>query len=45
MHIALADLQLDHLWVVHPGSHRHPLAKKIEAIGLAELTTSAERFA
>ncbi|MDI1250257.1 MAG: ATP-binding protein [Lacunisphaera sp.] len=45
MRIALADLKLDHLWVVHPGTHRHPLAERIEAIGLAELVTSAETLA
>jgi uncharacterized protein len=45
MHIALADLKLDYLWVVHPGRHRHQLADRIEAIGLAELVTSKERLA
>ncbi len=45
MRIALADLKLDHLWVVHPGTHRHLLDEKIEAIGLAELVTSASRLA
>jgi len=45
MHIALADLKLDHLWVVHPGRHRHRLSDRIEAIGLAELVTSKEQFA
>ncbi|MDI1320863.1 MAG: ATP-binding protein [bacterium] len=45
MRIALADLKLDHLWVVHPGVHRHPLAERIEAIGLAELVTSDEALA
>lgn len=45
MRIAIADLKLDHLWVVHPGSHRHKLDQKIEAIGLAELSTSHERLA
>ncbi len=45
MHIALADLKLDHLWVVHPGLHRHPLGDRIEAIGLAELATSVTQIA
>lgn len=45
MRIALADLKLDHLWVVHPGVHRHPLAERIEAIGLAELVTSEKSLA
>ena len=33
---ALADLRLDRLLVVHPGMARFPLAKKIEALPLAE---------
>lgn len=45
MRIALADLKLDHLWVVHPGQHRHPLDDRIEAIGLAELATRVTRIA
>ncbi|MBI4622665.1 MAG: hypothetical protein HY736_05495 [Verrucomicrobia bacterium] len=44
MHIAIADLKLDHLWVVHPGSHRFGLDEGIEAIGLAELVTGEEKF-
>ena len=45
MRTALADLKLDHLWVVHPGQHRHPLDDRIEAIGLAELATGVTRIA
>ena len=45
MRIALADLKLDHLWVVHPGKHRYALDKKIEAIGIAELVTSSASLA
>ncbi|MDP3072001.1 MAG: DUF4143 domain-containing protein, partial [Opitutaceae bacterium] len=45
MRIALTDLKLDHLWVVHPGQHRHPLDDRIEAIGLAELATRVTRIA
>ena len=45
MRIALADLKLDHLWVVHPGKYRYALDKKIEAIGLAELVTSSASLA
>jgi hypothetical protein len=45
MRIAMADLKLDHLWVVHPGSHRHALDRNIEAISLAELVTSDDRLA
>jgi len=39
MHVALADLDLDHLVVVHGGEHHFALADKITAIGAAELLT------
>jgi hypothetical protein len=45
MRIALADLKLDQLWVVHPGQRRHALDHGIEAIGLAELATTVDRLA
>ena len=38
MRVALADLRLDKLWVVHPGDARYVLDERIEAIGLAEFT-------
>ena len=34
MHVALEDLALDRLFVVHPGAERFPLHKRIEALGL-----------
>jgi len=37
MHIAVKDLKLDHLHVVHPGSMSFPLAEKISAIALRDL--------
>jgi predicted AAA+ superfamily ATPase len=37
MRIALADLKLDELRVVYPGEKRYALAKKVEAVPLAEL--------
>jgi predicted AAA+ superfamily ATPase len=37
MHIALEDLQLDRLFVVHPGERTHPLHDRIEALALADL--------
>ncbi|MCK6531939.1 MAG: ATP-binding protein [Polyangiaceae bacterium] len=37
MRVALADLDLAHLWVVHPGSARYPLDEKIDAVGIREL--------
>jgi len=39
MRIALNDLNLSHLYVVHPGRARFPLAEKITVIGLFELVT------
>ncbi len=36
MHIALADLKLDELFVVYPGERRYPLAERVEVIPLAE---------
>jgi uncharacterized protein len=37
MHVALADLALEKIWVVHPGEARYALAPRIEAIALADL--------
>jgi predicted AAA+ superfamily ATPase len=37
MRISLADLRLDHLYVVHPGKGRYPLADQITAVGLADM--------
>lgn len=42
MHIAAADLNLDHLVVAHAGRHRFPLAERITAIGAAELLTAED---
>jgi len=36
MHIALADLGLEHLYVVYPGSERFPLGDRITALSLWE---------
>jgi predicted AAA+ superfamily ATPase len=37
MHVALQDLALDHIYVVHPGSHVFPLTEAITAISLPNL--------
>ncbi|MFN6338102.1 MAG: hypothetical protein ACK41W_05150, partial [Cyanobacteriota bacterium] len=37
MRVALEDLHLDHLYVVHPGAHRYPLDAAITAIPLPDL--------
>lgn len=39
MHIALEDLKLDHLFVVHPSKTQYLLAPKIEAIPISNLLT------
>lgn len=44
MHVAMKDLRLDHLYVVHPGIHRFPLAEGIEAVPLADLVASLVDF-
>lgn len=36
MHIALHDLNLEHLWAVYPGRETYPLSEKVTAVGLAE---------
>ncbi len=37
MQTALADLQLDHLWIVYPGEHRYPLTEQISALPLGRI--------
>ncbi|MGC8779798.1 MAG: ATP-binding protein [Anaerolineae bacterium] len=37
MRVALADLDLDHLWIVHPGPHTYPVAEKITACAITDL--------
>lgn len=39
MHVALADLGLDKLYVVYPGSRRYQLEKRVECIPFAEIGT------
>lgn len=40
MRIALADLKLDEVRVVYPGSKRYPLAKNVEVVPLVELVNA-----
>lgn len=39
MHIALADLGLDHLWVIYPGKTRYSLNERITVLPLSEVGT------
>jgi uncharacterized protein len=45
MHVALEDLRLDRLDVVHAGEQTFPLAKKIRALALPRLWEDLERWA
>jgi hypothetical protein len=37
MRIAMEDLHLDSIDVIHPGAHSYPLAPKIRAVAIADL--------
>jgi hypothetical protein len=37
MRIAMEDLKLDSIEVIHPGSNSYPLAPKIRAVAIADL--------
>jgi len=39
MHVAIDDLKLDRLYVVHPGSRSYRLAEKIQSLPLAEVVS------
>lgn len=45
MHIAAADLRLDHLWVVYPGEQRFPLAEAMTAWPIREVAALPEAVA
>jgi predicted AAA+ superfamily ATPase len=44
MRIAQRDLDLDSLWVVHPGDASWPMAKGIEAVAFSDLLIMLERI-
>lgn len=37
MHVAIKDLQLDRLWIVHAGRHSFPIAERVTACALASV--------
>jgi len=37
MRVALADLRLDHLYIIHPGKEQVPLDDCISAVGLRQI--------
>ena len=43
MRIAMADLKLDEVRVVYPGTRRYPLAEGIEAVPLVDLVKPTGR--
>jgi len=45
MRIAMADLALHHLWVVHPGPDSYPLDTKIDALAIADLDSLLRKVA
>ena len=44
MHIALEDLQLDHLFVVYPGEQVYPLAVRITAVPIKSLGQAGSKM-
>jgi predicted AAA+ superfamily ATPase len=45
MHVALADLRLDHLFVVYPGDVRYPLLPNASAMPIADVASVQEVIA
>jgi hypothetical protein len=45
MHIALADLGLEQLWVVYPGDEEYELAERISALPLRRIPELARQMA
>ncbi|MEW5983116.1 MAG: ATP-binding protein [Acidobacteriota bacterium] len=45
MHIAISDLRLDHLWVVHPGTKSWPADERITMCPLGEMVSIVRAFA
>jgi hypothetical protein len=37
MHMAVADLDLRHLWVVHPGPHSYPVSDRISVLAVQDI--------
>jgi predicted AAA+ superfamily ATPase len=44
MHIAQEDLELDSLWVIHPGESSWPMAEGIEAVAFSGLLTRLDEL-
>jgi hypothetical protein len=37
MHTAIADLDLHHLWIVHPGPHSYPVSDRISVLAVEDI--------
>ncbi|MEW6219690.1 MAG: ATP-binding protein [Thermodesulfobacteriota bacterium] len=44
MHVALSDLNLEHLWVVYPGAESYPVHERITVLPLGAISTLADRL-
>ncbi len=42
MHIAIKDLELEHLWVIYPGDQKYSLSENITALPLEEVSQQTE---
>lgn len=45
MHIALTDLELAHLWIIHPGPHSYGVEENISACAISDLSSLARQLA
>lgn len=44
MRTALTDLDLNHLWIVHPGPHSYPIEQNISVIALGDVIDMGRQF-
>lgn len=44
MRSAVTDLDLDHLWIVHPGPHSYPVSNTISALALCDIAGLPEQI-
>lgn len=44
MHVAIEDLELKHLWVVHPGQKTYPMHENITALSISDIPRLLERM-
>ncbi len=44
MRIALSDLDLHHLWIVHPGPHSYPISDRVSALALPDVMSLPDQI-